>query len=75
MAVTNLVQSQPKHASLAARFAIEAMMAASLVPIDVEDESHGFVQLRMGMHTGPVVTHVVGTKNARFTLIGDTGKL
>lgn len=72
MTVTNLVKSQPHHASLAARFASEAMQIAAKTPIDVDDPSLGFVQCRFGFHSGPVVTHVVGTKNARFSLIGDT---
>ncbi|CAB9497189.1 activated protein kinase catalytic subunit alpha-1 [Seminavis robusta] len=72
MTVTNLVKPQPDHASLAAKFAIEAMRVASTVPIDVDNPSAGFVQLRMGFHSGPVVTHVVGTRNRRYSLIGDT---
>ena len=73
MAVCNLVKPQPHHVGLAAKFAVEAMLLASTVPIDTDDPSTGFVQLRIGVHTGSVVTHVIGTKNARFTLIGDTG--
>ena len=73
MVACNLVKSQTNHVSLAARFAVEAMLVASTVPIDMDDPSAGFVQLRIGFHTGSVVTHVIGTKNARFTLIGETG--
>ena len=73
MVVTNLVKSQPNHVSLAARFAVEALLVASTVSINVDDPPAGFVRLRVGFHTGPVVTHVIGSKNARFTLIGDTG--
>ena len=73
MVACNLVKSQPNHVSLAARFAVEAMLVASTVPIDMDNPSTGFVQLRIGFHTGSVVTHVIGTKNARFTLIGETG--
>lgn len=62
MAVTNLEKSQPHHASLAATFALEAMQTALEVPIDVQDPTAGFVQCRFGFHTGPVVTHVVGTR-------------
>lgn len=72
MTVTNLVKPHSHHTSLAAEFALEAIHVASKVPIDSDDPSAGFVQLRMGLHTGPVVTHVVGTKNSRFSLIGDT---
>lgn len=72
MTVTNLMKNQEHHASVAARFAIEAMKAASKVRIDIDDQSAGFVQVRFGFHTGPVVGHVIGTRNPRFSLIGDT---
>ena len=56
MAVTNLVKDQnDDHAKRMALFASEVMKAAEEVPVDPEDSSLGFIQLRVGFHSGPVV--------------------
>ena len=65
MVVTNLNNTQPDHASLAAKYAVQAMNIASKVPIDVDNPAAGYVQCRFGFHSGPVVTHVVGTRTPR----------
>ena len=49
MAVTNLVKDQEDHAVRIAQFAIEAIAAANETIIDPEDESKGFVNIRVGM--------------------------
>lgn len=46
-------------------FAIEAIAAAEATLIDLENPALGGIKIRVGMHTGPVVTNVVGTKNPR----------
>ncbi|KAL3911732.1 MAG: hypothetical protein SGILL_007166 [Bacillariaceae sp.] len=70
MAVTNLTDDQQdNHASLAAKFAAKASLQSMKIPIDEDDSSSGFVELCVGLHSGPVVSHVIGR---RFTLIGDT---
>jgi hypothetical protein len=72
MTVTNVALEQPEHARIMANFAFDAIEAASETLVDAEDPSKGYLQIRAGFHSGPVVTNVVGTRNQRFSIIGDT---
>jgi len=71
--VTNLENNQiGTHAKQIAEFAIDAVAAASQVLIDEDDPSKGYVNIRVGFHSGPVVSNVIGSLNPRYGLFGDT---
>ena len=63
MAVSNLIEDQATdHVKRVAEFALAAVKEASKIPVDMDDPSKGFVQIRCGFHSGPVVSNVVGCK-------------
>ena len=70
MAVTNLVKDQDDHAKRLVDFAVEALAAANATLIDVDDESRGCVNIRVGLHSGPVVAGVVGSRNLKYNIWG-----
>jgi hypothetical protein len=73
MGVTNLEKDQKDtHARNAALFAIDLIVEASKVLIDDEDPSKGYINVRVGFHSGPVVSNVIGSLNPRYGLFGDT---
>ena len=73
MGVTNLDKSQAdEHVKNIAEYAIEIIAAASQILIDENEPERGTVQIRVGFHSGPVVSNVIGTLNPRYGLFGDT---
>eukprot|EP00980_Cylindrotheca_fusiformis_P005531 scaffold1172_cov115-Cylindrotheca_fusiformis.AAC.6 len=71
--VTNLDDNQSdSHVKRIADFAVDAVAAAGTVLIDVDDPAAGFVHIRVGFHSGPVVSNVIGSLNPRYGLFGDT---
>mmetsp|Transcript_1873 Transcript_1873/g.5293 ORF Transcript_1873/g.5293 Transcript_1873/m.5293 type:complete len:232 (+) Transcript_1873:258-953(+) len=73
MGVTNLDGSEyDSHVKQVAEYAMDIVRAASRVLIDEDDPSLGYVQTRVGFHSGPVVSNVIGTLNPRYGLFGDT---
>ena len=73
MGVTNLDHDEfDSHARQIAEFSEDAVRAASNVAIDEDDLSLGYITIRVGLHSGPVVSNVIGSLNPRFGLFGDT---
>jgi len=72
MAVTNLVKKQEDHVKRIANFSRNTIDAALTTLIDEENPELGYVRIRVGFHSGPVVSNVVGSRNPKFTIIGDT---
>jgi len=73
MAITNLVKDQKNdHVKRMADFSRDTIQAASETLIDEDDFSKGFIELRVGFHSGPVIADVIGSRLPKYGVFGDT---
>ena len=68
MVAAGLPESRPDHAEAIADMALEMQAAIAKFRCSTGDA----VQLRLGMHSGPVVAGVIGTQKTTYDLWGDT---
>lgn len=72
MAITNLVKDQNNdHVKRVAAFSKDAIKASAETLIDEDDPSKGYLQIRVGFHSGPVIADVIGSRLPKFGVFGD----
>lgn len=73
MGVTNMFQPcQDDHVKRVALFSIDAIKVAKKTLVDYDDISKGFVEIRVGFHSGPVLASVLGSRLPKYSVFGDT---
>jgi adenylate cyclase len=68
MAVSGIPEQRANHAEAAAGMALD--MQEAIARLNTEHETAW--QLRVGLHTGPVIAGIIGTKKFAYDLWGDT---
>jgi len=58
------------HTKRIAEFAVEAIQAAGQIMVDKDDPDKGYVSIRVGFHSGSVVSNLIGSLNPRYGLFG-----
>ena len=73
MAISNLVKNQQSdHVKRMVEFSKDSIKAASTTLIDEDHPEKGYVQIRVGFHSGPVIADVIGTRLPKYDVFGDT---
>lgn len=73
MVVSGLpIKNEARHAGEIASMALDLLKAVNNYQIAHRPKDK--LQLRIGIHSGPVVAGVVGLTMPRYCLFGDTGK-
>ncbi len=60
------------HAARMAHFAAACVDAAATTAVREDVLAADRVQIRVGLHSGPATAVVIGSKNPKYTLLGDT---
>lgn len=79
LGTTNLMSQAPDHTSKLALFALEIVKIAetTLIDTDTLESPSRTLNIRVGIHAGPVVTSVVGSleRNPKFCMFGSSVNL
>ena len=60
------------HCARVAQLAVDLVAAANATPVCPAKPHLGSINMRAGLHAGPLVATVLGSSQPKFTLFGDT---